>query len=259
MTATVLLHRAGPVAQLLLNRPDAFNALNPTMAEELVELLVGLAVDEQVRGVVIAGQGRAFCAGGDLRWVLAQPDGAPAAFHRLAGRFHQVMLEIRQLPKPVIAALNGVAAGGGFSLALGCDFRVMARSATLRQVYTSSGLSMDGGGSHALPRLVGLARALEIVAFDRPIPAEEALAWGLATRVVDDGQALEAATELARELAARSLHAFARSKELLTASLHTPLEEQLERERRALAACAAHPDGQEGLRAFIEKRAPTFV
>jgi 2-(1,2-epoxy-1,2-dihydrophenyl)acetyl-CoA isomerase len=259
MTAVVAVSRDGPLVQLLLDRPRSFNALNPALLEALTAQLGELAVDQSVRAIVISGTGRAFCAGGDLRWVAEQPAGPGAAFRLLASRFHQAILEIRGMPKPVIAAVNGVAAGGGFSLALACDFRVLARSAQLRQAYTSSGLSIDGGGTHTLPRLVGLARALEIAAFDRPIGAEQALAWGLATQVVDDGQALAASLDLARDLSARSLQAFACSKALLTESLQTPLETQLERERRALAACGDHPDGQEGIRAFLEKRPPTFI
>ena len=256
---TVAVHRDGPVVQLVLDRPQAFNALNPAMVEELSEQLIMIARDDGIRGVVISGQGRAFCAGGDLRWASGHEAGAPDGFYRLAGQFHQAVIEIRRMPKPVIAALNGVAAGGGFSLALACDFRVMARSAVLRQAYTSNGLSIDGGGTYSLPRLVGLARALEIAAFDEPISAEQALTWGLATRVVEDGQALEAAMAMAHELAARSVHSFGWAKELLGASFDTPLEAQLERERRGLAACAAHPDGEEGLRAFVEKRPPRYV
>jgi 2-(1,2-epoxy-1,2-dihydrophenyl)acetyl-CoA isomerase len=160
--------------------------------------------------------------------------------------------------KPVIAAVNGVAAGGGFSLALACDFRVVAQSAILRQAYTSSGLCIDGGGTFTLPRLVGLARAMEIVAFDKPISSEQALAWGLATKVVEDGRVLVEAWEMACELVEGSLHSFGWCKQLLTDSFHTAFETQIERERIGLSSCAAHPDGQEGLRGFAEKRRPIF-
>jgi 2-(1,2-epoxy-1,2-dihydrophenyl)acetyl-CoA isomerase len=134
----------------------------------------------------------------------------------------------------------------------------MARSAILKQAYTSNGLCIDGGGTNALPRLVGLARALEIAAFDRPISADQALAWGLATEVVEDGRALEAALRVASGLAGRSVHSFGWAKRLLWESFDTPLEVQLEHERTGLATCAAHPDGHEGLRAFVEKRAPSY-
>ena len=258
MSDSIVLSTKNGISTLVLNRPDAFNAFNLEMAEAFAGNLLTLASDRRVRGIVISGNGKAFCAGGDLKWALSFEPGTSSAFHELAARFHLAVTEIRRMPKPVIAAVNGVAAGGGFSLALACDFRVMARSAVLRQAYTSSGLCIDGGGSFTLPRLVGLARALEVAAFDQPIPAEQALAWGLATRVVEDGTALESAFRMADELAQRSLNAFGTAKQLLTDSFDTSFEAQLERERKALSACAEHPEGQEGLRAFSEKRKPRY-
>jgi 2-(1,2-epoxy-1,2-dihydrophenyl)acetyl-CoA isomerase len=258
MAGNVVVRGRGPVAQVVLDRPEVLNAFDLDMTDQLARVLAGLAADGGVRAVVLAGAGRAFCAGGDLRWALAHPGGAPAAFGELAGRFHDAVLEIRRMPKPVLAAVEGVAAGGGFSLALACDLRVLAGSASLRLAYTSSGLGIDGGGTFTLPRLLGLARALEVAAFDRPVPAAEALALGLATAVVDDGRALEEATRLAGELAGRSPHAFAMAKRLFNTSFETPLEEQLERERLGMVAAAAHPDGREGLAAFVGKRPPRF-
>jgi 2-(1,2-epoxy-1,2-dihydrophenyl)acetyl-CoA isomerase len=242
----------------LLSRPEAFNAFDFDMIERFSNCLISLAADESVRGLVITGVGKAFSAGGDLKWALAFPQGPAAAFHTLASRLHLAMVEIRRMRKPVIAAVNGIAAGAGFSLALVCDFRVMADSAVFRQAYTSNGLCINGGGTFVLPRLVGLARALEIAAFDKPISSEQALAWGLATKVVDDGRALQEGVEMAQDLATGSLNSFAWSKTLLTDAFDTAFETQLEREREGLVSCAAHPDGQEGLRAFSEKRKPAF-
>ena len=162
------------------------------------------------------------------------------------------------MSKPVIAAINGIAAGGGFSLALACDFRVMAKSAILKQGYTSNGLSIDGGGSFTLPRLVGLARALEIAAFDKPISADQALTWGLVTKVVEDQRVIEEALNMGRELATISLNSFRVSKNLLTDSFNTTLEAHLDNERNFLSSCAGHPDGKEGILAFKEKRKPLF-
>jgi 2-(1,2-epoxy-1,2-dihydrophenyl)acetyl-CoA isomerase len=162
------------------------------------------------------------------------------------------------MEKPVVAAINGIAAGGGFSLALACDFRVLGQSATLRQAYTSSGLSIDGGGSFALPRLVGLARALEIMAFDKPIPSEQALEWGLVTKVVPDEEVHSAALAMLEELTRTALYSFAWSKKLMTDSWNHSLETQLELERQGISDCAAHPNGQEGIKAFVEKRKPSF-
>lgn len=259
MSELVTVKKEGSIAVMMLNRPDAYNAFNDEMLVALADALTRLAVDNAVRGIVISGEGKAFCAGGDLKWALGFERGAPAAFHELAARFHQGIVEIRRMAKPVIAAINGPAAGGGFSLALACDFRVMAESAVMKQAYTSSGLSMDGGGSFTLPRLVGFARALEIAAFDPPIPAAQALAWGLVTKVVKDGTALNAALDMARELSEKSLHSLGLSKQLLMDAYDTPFETHIERERAALSACAAHPEGQEGLKAFSEKRKPKFA
>jgi len=258
MSESVTITTRNGIGVVTLNRPEAFNAFDLQMGERFATQLVALGSERGIRGIVICGAGKAFCAGGDLKWALSVQGGTAAAFHRLAGHFHLAVTEIRRAPKPVIAAINGVAAGGGFSLALACDFRVIAKSAVLRQAYTSSGLCLDGGGTFNLPRLVGLARALEIAAFDPPISAEQALAWGLATKVVEDGTALDAAMKMAEELAQRSLNAYGAAKQLLTDSFDTSLETQLERERAALAACAEHPEGQEGLKAFSEKRKPRF-
>ena len=248
----------GEIATLLFDKPKTYNSLDLDTMAIFAEHLINLAVDDTVRGVVISGQGTAFCSGGDLKWVKSWPEGYAAAFHNLAARLHQATLEIRRMKKPVIAAINGVAAGGGFSIALACDFRVMAKSAVLRQAYTYYGLSIDGGGTFTLPRLVGLARALEIAAFDKSISAEQALEWGLVTKVVEDGQALEEASKMAEELARGPLHSFGHSKRLMTDSFNNSFETHLQIEREALAACAAHAEGEEGITAFVEKRKPVF-
>ncbi|HWQ11737.1 MAG TPA: enoyl-CoA hydratase-related protein [Roseiflexaceae bacterium] len=258
MASNLDLTRRDQIACLTLKRPDSYNALDLALAQELAAALVGLGTDPAVYGVVITGAGKAFSAGGDIKRALEHPHGPPAAFHELAAVVHLAVTEIRRMRKPVVAAINGVAAGGGFSLALACDFRVMARSARLKQGFTSSGLCIDAGGTFTLPRLVGLARALEIAAFDEPITAEQALAWGLVTQVVADDALLDEALALARRVAAGSLHTFAEVKALLTDSFDTSWETQLERERQGLVRCVAHPDGAEGLRAFVEKRPPQF-
>ncbi len=246
------------IATVILNRPRIFNSFDLDTISVLAEHMINLAVDDTIRAIVISGEGKAFCAGGDLNWASNWPEGPAAAFHNLAARFHQVILEVRRMPKPVIAGLNGLAAGGGFSLALACDFRIMAKSAVLKQAYTSNGLCIDGGGTFTLPRLVGLAKALEICAFDKPISADQALKLGLVTKVVDDGKAFDTAVEMAMELTKISVHSFAWCKQLLTDSLQHSFEQHLELERVALRQCAAHQDGQEGIQAFVDKRKPTY-
>ena len=258
MANMIHLEEKKGVAMVYLNRPEAYNAFDLDMVQRLSETLITLALDRDIAGVVLSGKGHAFCAGGDLRWVNDHKDNLSKAFHELAARFHQAIIEIRRMPKPVVAAVNGLAAGGGFSLALACDFRVMATSAILKQGYTSNGLSIDGGGSFILPRLVGAARALEIAAFDRPISAEKAYQWGLITEMVDDGQTVETAFELVCKLKKRSLDSFAASKKLITDSFNTSFETHLENERNLLSFVAGQPNGVEGVTAFLEKRPPVF-
>lgn len=258
MTPPVEIERHGPVALVRMARTDAHNAMDIALLGEFAEALGELAVDDAARVIVLTGGDRAFSVGGDLAWITSQPDGAGAAVHRLAGKLHQGVIEMRRMAKPVIGAIRGVAAGAGMSLALACDLRVLGRSSRLVLAYTSRGLSVDGGASFSLPRLVGLARALEIAALDEPISSEQALSWGLATRVTDDDRVLDESLALGERLADRSPHAFGAAKRLLMDSFDTALETQLEREREALARAAVHPDGAEGLAAFLEKREPRF-
>lgn len=258
MEKPVKLEITGGIARLALNRPKAFNAFDKDLIGMVCDLLTGLSRDQDVSGVLIHGEGKCFCAGGNLKAIHESGLSYGQAFHALAALFHQAIMEIRNMPKPVIAAIHGPAAGGGFSLALACDFRIMEKSATLLQAYTSNGLSIDGGGTYTLPRIVGLAKALEIAAFDRPIASEQALSWGLVTEVVKDGDGVARAMEFLLDLKKRSRSSFAASKRLLNASFHTSLETQLEREREMLAECADLPNGKEGIAAFMEKRKPMF-
>jgi len=258
MTNTILTEQYGEILEITLNRPEVFNAFGLEMMIMLSDTLASAATDESIKGVMLTGKGKAFCAGGDLKQISQQKGDAGSTLHRLAPQFHIAVTEIRRMAKPVVAAINGIAAGGGFSLALACDFRVMAESAILRQGYTSNGLSMDGGGSFALTRLVGLARSLEIAAFDPPIDSSRALEWGLVTKVAADSEVQKEALVMLEGLAKRSLHAFAWSKRLFLESFNNTLETQLELERQGISDCAGHPDGQEGIKAFIEKRKPVF-
>ena len=258
MSESILTHQHGEILEITLNRPEAYNALNLDVMLMLSDILASAATDDSIKGIMITGKGKAFCAGGDLKWISQQTADASSTLHKLAPQFHITTIEIRRMGKPVVVAINGIAAGGGFSLAVACDFRVMAESAMLRQAYTSSGLSIDGGGTFALPRLVGLARALEIAAFDQPISSAQALAWGLVTKVVPDDKVIEETMSMLQVLVRSALHSFAWSKRLLTESFNNTLETQLELERQGISDCARHPNGQEGIRAFVEKRKPVF-
>jgi 2-(1,2-epoxy-1,2-dihydrophenyl)acetyl-CoA isomerase len=258
MNDPVLTQQHGTILEIALNRPEAYNALNLDMMKMLGETLSSAAADQAIKGIFITGKGKAFCSGGDLKWINQQSEDAASVLYTLAPAFHLSIAEIRRMEKPVVAAINGIAAGGGFSLALACDFRVMAQSTLLRQAYTSSGLSIDGGGSFALPRLVGLARAMEIMAFDNPISSAQAFAWGLVTKVIPDDKVIQETLALLHTLTQGALHSFAWSKKLMTDSFNNTLETQLELERQGISDCAAHPNGQEGIRAFVEKRKPSF-
>jgi 2-(1,2-epoxy-1,2-dihydrophenyl)acetyl-CoA isomerase len=259
MTDSILTQQHGNILEIALNRPEVYNALNLDVMQALADALSAAAADHSIKGVLLTGKGKAFCSGGDLKWISQQTGNAGSVLRGLVPQFHLSIMEIHRMEKPVVAAIQGVAAGGGFSLALACDFRVMGQSAILRQAYTSSGLSIDGGGSFALPRLVGLARALEIMAFDQPISSAQALEWGLVTKVVPDEKVFSAASAMLDELSKTALHSFAWSKRLMTNSLDNTLETQLELEREGISNCAAHPEGQEGIRAFVEKRKPIFT
>lgn len=251
--STLRVTHSDGMAILTLDRPDRYNALDLDLVLLLQRELVRCRSEADVHGVVITGAGAAFCAGGDLKWVGEHPDGYATAFSELAAQMNVCVTDIRRMGKPVVAAVNGVAAGGGFSLALACDFRVLAESAALRQRYTSNGLCIDAGGTFALVRLVGLARALQIAAFDEPIPAETALSWGLATRVVAADEVLDEALRMAGAIAAGTPHAFRWSKRLLDAAWTTSLETQMELERQGIVDCAADPEGAERVRAFLER------
>jgi 2-(1,2-epoxy-1,2-dihydrophenyl)acetyl-CoA isomerase len=258
MSDPILTQQHGNILEIALDRPTVYNALNLEMMQLLGATLSSAAADNSIKGVLITGKGKAFCSGGDLKWISQQSEEAGSVLYRLAPQFHLSITEIRRMEKPVIAAIHGAAAGGGFSLALACDFRVMGQSAVLRQAYTSSGLSIDGGGSFALPRLVGLARAMEIMAFDEPISSAQALEWGLVTKVVPDDDVLPQALDMLDRLTRAALHSFAWSKKLMMDSFNNTLETQMELERQGISDCAAHAEGQEGIRAFVEKRRPSF-
>ncbi len=258
MEKLVELNKSQYIAELVLNKPKAYNAFNLELMSEFVKYLIQLSTDNSVKGIVIIGRGKAFCAGGDLAWVSGYSEDYQCSFHTLAAQYHAAILEIRRMKKPVIAAINGAAAGGGFSLALACDFRIMEKSAVMKQAYTSNGLCIDGGGTFTLPRLVGMAKALEIAAFDEVISAEKALEWGLVTQVVDDGKSLEKAKTLLSQITKKSVHSFGMVKNLINDSFDNSLETTLEKERDGLGRCGNHPDGIEGIQAFLEKRKPTF-
>jgi 2-(1,2-epoxy-1,2-dihydrophenyl)acetyl-CoA isomerase len=257
---SILCSHQDSVATITLNRPAVLNALDLEMSEALRVCLVEAAQDPRVRVVMLTGAGEAFCAGGDLRFAAAaNPDTPGDSFLALTAILHACIAEIRGMTKPVIAAINGPAAGAGLFLALACDLRIMADSSYLKQSNTSYGLSVPAGGTFILPRLVGLARALEIVMLDERIPAARALELGLVTSVVPHAKLFEGAQQLAGRVARMPVGAVGRVKRLMNEALDSTLEEQLRRERDEIAASANTSEGREGVSAFLQKRAPDFV
>lgn len=245
------------VRTIRLDRPERLNAVNPALALELPLAVQAAAADAAVRVVVLTGSGRGFCAGLDLSDPAGLGDTPEAQRDPYAwvGRWVQAIVSCE---KPVIAAINGPAAGAGFGVALACDLRLMATSATCTAGYVRRGLSPDAGTTWFLPRLIGHARATEILLTGRDVAAEEAFRIGLCSAVYDDAEFTDAVTSFAQALAAGPPLAFALTKRLLMASADATLDAQLREELTHIKTCFASEDVREALAAFREKRMPVF-
>ncbi|MES3002405.1 MAG: enoyl-CoA hydratase-related protein [Pseudomonadota bacterium] len=254
----VVLERLGPVVVIELNRPDAANSLNLALASELVRAAQVCDADAEVRAVVLTARGRFFCGGGDLEEMAGQGPQRGWYVKRLADEAHRAVSTFARMRAPVVVAVNGTAAGGGLAIAACGDLVLSAESATYTMAYSKVGLSPDGSSTYFLPRLIGLRRTQELAFTNRVLTAQEALAWGLVTRVVPDGQLREEAMTLANKLAQGPRQSHAAIKSLLVESLGRDLEGQMEVEGRTIAACAASADGAEGIDAFLGKRRPDF-
>jgi 2-(1,2-epoxy-1,2-dihydrophenyl)acetyl-CoA isomerase len=256
-TEEIELSVEGRVATLTLTRPDAGNAINRSFVSHLHAHAEGLHDPKAVRVVVLRSTGRSFCVGGDLQYFSGIDDIEPEILG-LATDFHAGIYALRELDAPLVAGVQGAAAGGGLALACACDVVLAAESARFTMAYTGAGLSPDGGSSWFLPRIVGWRLATELILTNRVLSATEAAAVGLVTTVVPD-QALEAEVDAtAARLGAGPTRAFASVKRLLRASATASLQEQLEAEGREVAANAARRDGREGVSAFLARRAPVF-
>ena len=247
------------VATIMLNRPAQFNALNLEMARELMQVTITADEDPGVRCVVLTGAGKAFFAGGDLSTFGAAGDGRGALIKEMTSYFHAAISRLARMDAPVIAHVNGVAAGAGFSTMLACDLAIAASRAKFTMAYTKSGLSPDGSSTWFLPRTVGLRRAQELTLTNRVLSATEALEWGLVTRVVDDADLAEHVRALSVELASGPTRTLGAAKRLLRDSSDHGLETQMEFEARAIAATSLTSDGREGVAAFLEKRAAKYT
>jgi 2-(1,2-epoxy-1,2-dihydrophenyl)acetyl-CoA isomerase len=259
---SILLARDGGIATLTLNRPDSLNSLDPAMMDALVVNSIALAADDTVRCIVIRGAGRHFMAGGDLRTFAANL-GAPAAqrrqdFARIVQRVHTAIETIYRMPHPVIAAVHGAVAGFGLSLMCACDLAVAADSSYFTSAYRHIGLTPDGGATYALPRIVGVKKAMEIVLLGERFGVEEALRLGLINRVVPEAQLGATVEKLAGALASGPALALRNGKRLINQSLTNSLSMQLDAEATSFGACSATPDFVEGIGAFLGKRTPRF-
>jgi 2-(1,2-epoxy-1,2-dihydrophenyl)acetyl-CoA isomerase len=257
---TIVFEVAAGIARLTLNRPQRLNSFNTVMLSEVQNALVTLRQDDSARVLVLTGAGRGFCAGQDLGDRVVAPGGAPPDLGRsIENGYKPLILALRGLPLPVIAAVNGVAAGAGANIALACDLVIAARSANFIQAFSKIGLIPDSGGTWFLPRLVGHARATGLALLGDKLPAEQAVQWGLIWRCVDDGLLGDEVDAIARQLAAAPTRGLARTKQAMLASWGHTLEQQLDVERDYQQELGHSADYAEGVAAFMAKRAARFT
>jgi 2-(1,2-epoxy-1,2-dihydrophenyl)acetyl-CoA isomerase len=256
--STIRLEKDAAVATITLDRPDAFNALSLTMGRELLSAVIEAGEDPAVRCVVVTGAGKAFCGGGDVKDFADNLPRIGALIKELTTYVHGAVSRLVRAPKPVLTAVNGVAAGGGMSLAISGDLVLAAESARFMMAYSRIAATPDGSSTYWLPRLVGLRRAVELFYTNRVLTAREAMEWGLVTRVVPDGELADATRRLAAELAQGPTLALGRGKLLFHGATTESLETQMELESQWIAASGHTEDFAEGVRAFAAKRAPVF-
>lgn len=257
--ATLRLERMGAVARITLDRPDAANAMNLELCGELLDCATELDEDPGTRAVVVTGAGKMFCAGGDLGAFGEAGDQAPRLLKDMTVRLHAAISRLARMSAPVVAAVNGAAAGAGMSLACATDLAVASEKARFTMAYTGAGLTPDGSSTWYLPRILGERRTLELMLTNRTLSAQEALDWGLVNAVAAPEAVLDEAHAIAEKLAAGPTQAFGATKRLVRLSLGESLEGQMESESRAIADAARGVDGREGIEAFLAKRAPKFT
>ena len=254
----IKFEKQGAIAKIELNRPDAANGLDTLMASELKQAAKLCDGDPELKAVILSASGRFFSAGGDIKQMLSQGEAVGDAIKSLADDLHSAISILSRMQAALIVAVNGVAAGAGFSLAMVGDIVLAGQSASFTMAYTRAGLCPDGSSSYFLPRLVGLRRAQELMLTNRTLSATEARELGLVTRVVADDDLQAEVDKVAGELAQGARLSTAYVKKLLLASAGNDLETQMELEGQLVAQCAASPDGREGIQAFVEKRKPDF-
>jgi 2-(1,2-epoxy-1,2-dihydrophenyl)acetyl-CoA isomerase len=259
---TMRIEIEGQIGTLTLDRPDAFNAMSPELIGEMTVAFAWLADQAPLRGLVVTGAGPAFCAGGDVNWfrkgVESDEVDLPADVRRGADVLHQAIIDLRRIPYPVIGAINGPAAGAGFSLALACDFRIAAEGAFFAPAYGRIGASPDGGMTYFLPRVVGPSKALELLLEDPNLQADEAKELGIVWDVVGAEELLGAARAKAEELAKKAPHYVRTAKALCGVSIENDIAKHLQLERHGIADSMATEDLRNGVETFFAGGTPEF-
>ncbi len=255
---TLLFDIRENVAHIMLNRPEAANSINEEMGKDLMYAALRCDEDPEIRAVLISGAGKIFSGGGDLKAFLAKGDQLPYHVKEITTYLHAAISRLTRMDAPVVAAVHGAVAGAGMSIAIACDVVVAAETTRFMVAYTRAGLVPDGSSTYFLPRIVGLKRALELTLTNRMFSAQEALQWGLVTRVVADNELLAQARAIAVQLAAGPTRAYGVSKRLLHSGWTETLETQMENESQAIANSARTADAREGITAFLEKRKPQY-
>jgi 2-(1,2-epoxy-1,2-dihydrophenyl)acetyl-CoA isomerase len=255
---TLLFDVRDNVAHITLNRPEAANSINEEMGKDLMHAALRCDEDPEIRAVLISGAGKIFSGGGDLKAFSAKGNQLPYHVKEVTTYLHAAMSRLTRMDAPVVAAVHGAVAGAGMSIAIACDIVVAAETTRFMVAYTRAGLVPDGSSTYFLPRIIGLKRALELTLTNRMFSAQEALQWGLVTRVVPDNELLAQASAMAVQLAAGPTRAYGISKRLLHSGWTETLETQMENESQAIANSARTADAHEGISAFLEKRPPKF-
>lgn len=257
--SSILVSLEGGVLTVTLNRPDKLNAFNPEMHQRLKAALERARDEAEVRTVLLTGAGRGFCAGQDLAERNVAAGAAPIDLSVTIGSYYNPLVRrMRELPKPIVCAVNGVAAGAGANIALACDLVLAARSASFVQAFSRIGLLPDSGGTYFLPRLAGTARAMGLALLGEKLSAEDAERWGLIWKAVDDAQLMSEATALAKTLAQGPTRAYGLIKKAMYASASNALDAQLDLERDLQREAGVSEDYREGVAAFMAKRKPVF-
>lgn len=259
---TIRIDVDGEIGTLTLDRPDAFNAMSPEMIGEMTVAFAWLADRAPLRGLIVTGAGKAFCAGGDVTWfrkgVEAGEVDLPSEVRRGAEVLHQAIVDLRRIPYPVIAAINGPAAGAGFSLALACDIRIASDRAFFAPAYGRIGASPDGGMTYFLPRVVGPSKALEILLEDPNLTAADAKELGLVAEVVGSEELMDTVRAKAGELAKKAPHYVRMAKKLVGVSIENGITEHLQLERHGIADSMATEDLRNGVETFFSGGTPEF-